>query len=53
MPHLELPNLHIPTFWVPVLLVTHGMVFARLLKRVPKQSENHVESPAFANAGQS
>lgn len=31
------PNLaavwYIPTFWVPMLLVTHYMVFARLLKR--------------------
>ena len=53
MPHLEIPTLYIPTLWVPVLFVTHGMVFARLLKRVPKQWENHVESPAFANAGQS
>lgn len=30
------PNLgttwYIPTFWVPILLVTHGMIFAQLIK---------------------
>ncbi len=24
---------YIPTFWVPLLLVTHFMIFARLLRR--------------------
>ncbi len=31
------PNLgttwYIPTFWVPILLVTHGLIFARLVKQ--------------------
>ncbi len=35
------PNLgatwYIPTFWVPVLLVTHVMIFARLLRRTAKR----------------
>ena len=28
---------YIPTFWVPVLLVTHVMIFARLLKKPAEQ----------------
>lgn len=28
---------YIPTFLVPVLLVTHGMIFARLFKHAPQQ----------------
>ena len=28
---------YIPTFWVPVLLVTHFMIFARLLKKPAEQ----------------
>ena len=28
---------YIPTFWVPVLLVTHVMIFARLLKKPTEQ----------------
>ena len=52
VPHLQ-TTWYIPTFWVPVLLVTHVMVFARLLKRVPKQSAGHVEAPALANAAPS
>lgn len=28
---------YIPTFWVPVLLVTHWMIFARLIKRGNKE----------------
>lgn len=40
---------YIPTFWVPVLLVTHFMVFARLLRRKQQQQtdcgcESHVHS---------
>ena len=30
VPHLQ-TTWYIPTFWVPVLLVTHVMVFARLV----------------------
>ena len=32
VPHL-LTTWYIPTFWVPLLLVTHTMIFARLLRR--------------------
>jgi len=28
----------IPTFWVPVLLVTHGMIFAQLVKKARRPS---------------
>ncbi len=28
---------YIPTFWVPILLVTHFMIFARLLRRAEKR----------------
>ena len=31
-PHLQ-TTWYIPTFWVPLLLVTHVMIFARLLRR--------------------
>lgn len=31
-PHLQ-TTWYIPTFWVPILLVTHAMIFARLLRR--------------------
>ena len=50
------PYLHttwyIPTFVVPLLLVTHVMVFARLLKHATQQSASHVKSPAQVNATQ-
>jgi hypothetical protein len=36
VPHLG-AAWYIPTFWVPVLLVTHGMIFARLLKKTSAQ----------------
>lgn len=53
----NVPNLgatwYIPTFWVPVLLITHVMVYARLLKRRPHGSASHVESPALADAAHS
>ncbi len=32
VPHLQ-TTWYIPTFWVPVLLVTHVMIFVRLLRR--------------------
>ena len=31
---------YIPTFWVPVLLVTHSMIFARLLKKPTAQGSD-------------
>jgi hypothetical protein len=37
VPHL-LTTWYIPTFVVPVLLVTHGMIYARLLKPAPHRS---------------
>lgn len=40
VPHLG-AAWYIPTFWVPVLLVTHFMMFARLLK---KPTEQGIES---------
>lgn len=43
---------YIPTFWVPVLLVTHVMVFARLLCHARQQSASVVRSPALAIATQ-
>ena len=36
VPHLG-AAWYIPTFWVPVLLVTHAMIFARLLKKPSAQ----------------
>jgi len=36
VPHLG-AAWYIPTFWVPVLLVTHFMMFARLLKKPTEQ----------------
>ena len=36
---------YIPTFWVPILLVTHGMIFARLIKE-RKQSLSHLKDQA-------
>ncbi len=35
VPHLG-AAWYIPTFWVPVLLVTHIMIFARLIKKATK-----------------
>ncbi|MCG8449937.1 MAG: hypothetical protein MI725_10205 [Pirellulales bacterium] len=39
---------YIPTFWVPVLLVTHAMVFQRLLKCAPRRCANPVQSDVLA-----
>ena len=50
-PHLA-STWFIPTFWVPVLLITHVMVYARLLKRVPVGSEATAGSPALVAAAQ-
>jgi hypothetical protein len=36
VPHLE-AAWYIPTFWVPVLLVTHFMIFGRLLGKVTNE----------------
>jgi len=36
VPYLE-AAWYIPTFWVPVLLVTHFMIFARLLRKPTEQ----------------
>lgn len=44
VPHL-LTTWYIPTFVVPVLLVTHGMIFARLFKCAPLASASSVETP--------
>lgn len=51
-PHL-LTTWYIPTFWVPVLLVTHTMSFVRLYKHAFQPSASHVESkPVLSPAGQ-
>ncbi|MDX2313665.1 MAG: hypothetical protein QNL90_06320 [Gammaproteobacteria bacterium] len=39
VPHLG-AAWYIPTFWVPVLLVTHSMIFARLLKKPTAQGSD-------------
>ncbi len=39
VPHLG-AAWYIPTFWVPVLLVTHVMVFGRLIKKATKHAAN-------------
>jgi hypothetical protein len=44
VPHL-LTTWYIPTFVVPVLLVTHGMIYARLLKHAPQRSASSIEAP--------
>ena len=31
---------YIPTFWVPILLVTHAMIFVRLLRRRAEVTEH-------------
>ncbi len=31
---------YIPTFWVPILLVTHGMIFARIIKEWRRSSNS-------------
>ena len=49
VPHLQ-TTWYIPTFWVPVLLVTHAMIFSRLLRCAPQQSDSHVESPELIGA---
>ena len=49
VPHLG-STWYIPTFWVPVLLVTHVMVYARLLSRAPAKAEAPVESQELAGA---
>ena len=36
---------YIPTFLVPVLLVTHGMIFARLFKWAPQRSASSIQAP--------
>ena len=49
VPHLG-STWYIPTFWVPVLLVTHVMVYARLLSRAPAKAEALVESQKLVEA---
>jgi hypothetical protein len=44
VPHL-LTTWYIPTFVVPVLLVTHGMIFARLLKHALQRSTSSIDAP--------
>jgi hypothetical protein len=39
---------YIPTVWVPLLLVTHAMSFARLLKHAPQRLEHRAPSPTLA-----
>jgi hypothetical protein len=43
VPYL-LTTWYIPTFWVPVLLVTHTMIFVRLFKHAFQRSNSHVGS---------
>ena len=43
VPHLG-TTWYIPTFWVPVLLVTHAMIFARLFRRTPQRPDDHESS---------
>ncbi len=45
VPHLH-TTWYIPTFVVPLLLVTHVMIFARLLRRAPQQCDKDAESPS-------
>ncbi len=51
VPHLQ-TTWYIPTFLVPLLLVTHAMIFARLLRRAPQQSDNDVEAPPIISHAQ-
>ena len=51
VPHL-LTTWYIPTFWVPVLLVTHVMIFVRLLRHARQQSGSHVESRTLVSVTQ-
>ena len=51
VPYL-LTTWYIPTFLVPVLLVTHVMIFARLLRHALQRSDSHVTSPTLASAAQ-
>lgn len=39
VPHLQ-TTWYIPTFWVPLLLVTHAMTFARLLRHAPSVQDS-------------
>ena len=41
---------YIPTFWVPMLLTTHVMVFARLLSHARQRSDSHAGTAAPASA---
>ena len=43
---------YIPTFFVPLLLVTHAMSFAQLLRRAAAQSDSRFEEPALVTAAQ-
>jgi hypothetical protein len=45
VPYLE-AAWYIPTFWVPVLLVTHVMIFARLLRTSTEQAVEPTLTPA-------
>ena len=45
VPHLH-TTWYIPTFVVPLLLVTHALIFARLLGRAPQQCDKDAESPS-------
>jgi len=49
VPHLQ-TTWYIPTFVVPLLLVTHAMIFARLFCHARKRPDSLVESPAFADS---
>ena len=45
VPHLP-TTWYIPTFVVPILLVTHGMIFARPIRHARQPSAEPIESPA-------
>ena len=45
VPHL-LTTWYIPTFIVPILLVTHGMTFARLIRHARQPAVEPIQSPA-------
>jgi len=42
---------YIPTFWVPLLLVTHVMIFVRLIKKESSVKANNVSRVAVSGSG--
>ena len=46
VPHL-VTTWYIPTFWVPVLLVTHALIFARLYQHATQSSDGVLQEPVF------